>query len=203
MQIPRQQAQFVELADHIINGITEHPEIFTICNAAILEAKRVKFQQQAANLIDAESKVAIAAAAKLESYRDLQQEVKNLIKLCTVVTCGNPAELSYIGWGTKRAPRQIEIPASPGNLRITAQGDNGMLCLVWEKGRNNGGPVRSFNVERRQFNGNWSEWQLAGTSYNSDIKLTKQPIGLKLEYQVRAGNSSGQSMPTNTVSVVL
>jgi len=60
------------------------------------------------------------------------------------------------------------------------------------------------NNERRTMNKkDWSEWQFAGTSYNSDVKLTKQSIGIKLWYQVRAGNASGQSMPTNTVAVVL
>jgi len=42
-----------------------------------------------------------------------------------------------------------------------------------------------------------------GNSFNSEIKLTKQPIGCKLEYQVRAGNASGQIFPSNTISVVL
>ncbi len=202
MQCPRQHAEVVGLVDNIISGVSEHPEIFTLCDAGVLQAKRIKFEQDSAALLDAQSKVAIAASAKLESFRQLQQEMKNQIKLGTVDTCGNPTELSFIGWGTKREPQQIDIPSSPTNLRITAQGDKGMLCLVWDKPRG-GGPVRSFIIERKQFNGNWSEWQFAGTSYNSDVKLTKQPIGIKLEYQVRAGNSSGQSYPSNTVAVVL
>jgi len=133
----------------------------------------------------------------------LQTEMKKQIKLGTVDNVNTPENLSFIGWGTKRPPSRIEIPAPPGNLRITAQGDNGMLCLVWEKGRTNGGPVRSHIIERKQFNGNWSEWQFVGSSFNNEIKLTKQPIGIKLEYQVRAGNASGQSCPSNTISVVL
>jgi len=210
MQCPRQQAEVVGLVDNIINGVSEHPEIFTLCDANALQEKRNKFEQDGLALAEAESRVAIAAAAKLESFRQLQEEMKNQIKLGVVNTRYNPEQLVYIGWGTKRDPQQIEIPSSPVNLRITAQGteggpepDNGMLCFVWDKGRTNGGPVRSYIIERKQFNGDWSQWQFADTSYNNEIKLTKQPIGIKLWYQVRAGNASGQSGPTNTVAVVL
>jgi len=202
MRYPRQHSEVVGLVDNIINGVSEHPDIFPHNDPIALQAKRDKFEQDRAALIDAESQVAIAAAAKLESFRQLEQEMKNQIKLGVVDNTNTPENLSFIGWGTKRAPQQIEIPSSPTNLRITAQSYDGMVCFIWNKSRR-GGPVRSYTIERKQFNGNWSEWQLAGSSYNSDAKLTKQPIGIKLEYQVRAGNSSGQSCPTNTIGVVL
>jgi hypothetical protein len=37
----------------------------------------------------------------------------------------------------------------------------------------------------------------------NEAKLTNQPKGAKLEYRVKAINSSGESMPSNTISVVL
>jgi hypothetical protein len=202
MRYPRQQAEVVGLVDNMINGITENPQIFSHCDSVSLQNARSEYALADAALADAESKAAIAAAAKLEKFNKLQQEMKKQIKLGIVDTVDNPIQLGLIGWGTNCAPHQIEIPGSPGNLRIAAQGNDGLLCFTWDKSRS-GGPVRNFIVERKQFNGNWSEWQLAGTSYNNEIKLIKQPIGIKLEYQVRASNTSGQTMPTNTVAVVL
>jgi len=40
------------------------------------------------------------------------------------------------------------------------------------------------------------------TELNNEAKLTKQPLGCKLEYRVKAINSSGESMPSNTIAVV-
>jgi len=234
MRYPRQQSQVVGLVDHIINGVTENPDIFPHCDAVSLQNARNEYSLANAALTDAKAQFNKAAVIKLEKFNRLQQEMKKQIKLGTVDNVDNPENLSLIGWGTKRPPSQIEIPAPPGSLKITAQssggcltaGDNGMLCLVWDKSRyssekpNGHGPVRSYSIERKQFNGphnvslyetnhgglhnaSWSEWTLAGTTFNNEIKLTKQPIGCKLEYQVRAGNASGQSCPSNTVSVVL
>jgi len=201
MRCPRQQLEVVNLVDQMINGITENPEKFPSCNASVLQADRQQFEQITAALNDAQAQVAIIAAQKLDIFKKMHKNMKCQIKLGVVDNVNSPENLSLIGWGTKRLPTTLEIPGQPGNLKITAQGE-GLLCLIWDKSKN-GGPIRSFIIERKQFNGNWSEWQFAGTSYNSDAKLTKQPIGIKLEYQVRAGNASGQSWPTNTVAVVL
>jgi hypothetical protein len=227
MRYPRQQNEVVGLVDHIINGVTEHPDKFPSCNAAILQAARDQFEQKAAALTDAQAQVAIIAAQKLEAFKKMQKDMKCQIKLGTVDNADTPENLTFIGWATKRPPSQIEIPAQPTNLKIMAQGNNGMLCLVWNKSRyssekpNGYGPVRSYIVERkfaarqqiehstsntehRTSNGNgWSDWQFVGSSFNNEIKLTKQPIGCKLEYQVRASNTSGESFPSNTISVVL
>jgi hypothetical protein len=233
MQFPRQQAEVVGLVDNIINGVTEHSAIFPHCNTAVLQTARNEYEAANNALTEAESQMALAAERKLEKFKRLQQEMKKQIKLGVVDTVDNPVQLGLIGWGTKRRPQPIEIPGSPTNLKITAQGTDGTLCLVWRKPRD-GGPVRSFIIERKQFgiqkaedeagrrrmadppnvslyetnhgglrNASWSEWQLAGSSYNNEVKLLKQPIGIKLEYQIRASNTAGVSLPSNTVGVVL
>jgi len=204
MRYPRQQAEVVSLVDSMISGISEHSAIFTHCNAAALQTARNEYEEANNALTDAESAMALAAERKLEKFNKLQQEMKKQIKLGVVDTVDNPVQLGLIGWGAKRAPQQIEIPGSPTNLKITAQGDNGMICLVWDKSRD-GGPVRCYTIERRQCNGSnpYGDWMLAATALNNEHKLTKQPIGCKLEYRVKAINSSGESMPSNTIGVVL
>ena len=204
MRYPRQQAEVVSLVDSMISGISEHSAIFTHCNAAALQTARNEYEEANNALMDTESAMALAAKRKLEKFNKLQQEMKKQIKLGVVDTVDNPVQLGLIGWGAKRAPQQIEIPGSPTNLKITAQGDNGMICLVWDKSRD-GGPVRCYTIERRQCNGSnpYGDWMLAATALNNEHKLTKQPIGCKLEYRVKAINSSGESMPSNTIGVVL
>jgi len=130
--------------------------------------------------------------------------MKRQIKQGAVDTSNNPEEIVFMGWGLKRDPQTIDIPAQPGELKITAQGNNGLLCLVWRKGKA-GGPVRCFTIERRvrPTGGQFGDWLLTATSLNNEAKLLKQPIGVQLEYKIRAINSSGESMPSNTVAVVL
>jgi hypothetical protein len=198
MRYPRQQAEVVALIDQMIGGISEHSGLFPHCNAAALQAARDEFEQASNTLTDAESQMALAAERKLEKFNKLQQEMKNQIKLGVVDTVDNPTELSLIGWGTKRPPTPLEIPAQPIDLKIIAQGD-GMVCLVWNKLKD-GGPIRCYTIERRSIN---LDWTLVANALNNEAKLTNQPTGCKLEYRVKAMNSSGESMPSNTVGVVL
>jgi len=45
-------------------------------------------------------------------------------------------------------------------------------------------------------------WLLAGTAMEEQVTLTHQPAG-QLEYRVTALNRAGESLPSNTVTVVL
>ncbi len=198
MRYPRRQAETIFLVDNMINGITEHPDIFTHCDAGALQAARDEYEAANNALTEAESQMTLAAERKLEKFMNLQSEMKRQIKLGVVDTADNPQQLSFIGWGTKKEPQAVDIPAQPKELKITAQGC-GMLCLVWNKGKG-GGAARCCIIERRSDN---QDWQLAATALNNEVRLTKQPTGCKLEYRVKAINSSGESLPSNTVGVVL
>jgi hypothetical protein len=202
MRYPRQQAEVVGLVDHIINGVTGHPDMFPHCDTALLQTSREEFLKAEVDFNQAKTQFAQVAAVKQEKFRNMQQEMKRQIKFGSADNVNTPENLSFIGWGPKRPPTQLEIPGSPTNLKIAAQSNNGTICLIWGKSRN-GGPVRSYIIERKIFNRSWNEWHFVGISFNNEIKLTKQPIGVKLDYQVCAGNASGTSMPTNTVAVVL
>jgi len=206
MRYPRQQSNVVGLVEHIINGVTEHPDIFPHNDPAALQTARDEFAVAEAALYDARSQFLQAAALKQERFNNMQREMKKQIKLGAADNTANPENLSIIGWGIKREPQQLEIPASPGNLRITAQSNDGSLCLIWDKSRHSteklsgGGPVRCYLIERGSNSVNWT---CVSTSFETEVKLLKQPLGCKLEYRVKATNTSGESCPSNTVNVVL
>ncbi len=66
--------------------------------------------------------------------------------------------------------------------------------------------VQHWLVEsRRQLTpgGDYTNWELAGTSLDTEIHLTGQPSGAKLEYRVKAENSVAPSEPSNSVFAVL
>ena len=46
-------------------------------------------------------------------------------------------------------------------------------------------------------------WSHIASAINNEITLKTEPIGLRLEYRIRAVNKGGESCPSNTVCVVL
>jgi hypothetical protein len=61
-------------------------------------------------------------------------------------------------------------------------------------------------VQRRQQindTGRFGQWVVTATALKTEIKLTGQPRGIRLEYKVKAINTGGESNPSNAVAVVL
>ena len=199
-QYPRTQAQIASLADSLIGGFTAHPQDFPHADVPSLETARDEFIAASNTLTDAESAVAVAAKEKLEKLQQLEATMKTNIKIASVDCSDDPEKLSMIGWGAKRDPQPIDAPGQPTNLAVIAQSED-TVFLNWRKAaRKAGGPVRTYIIERRTPP---QDWQLARTSLNAEVKLKNQPTGCKLEYRVKAINASGESMPSNTVGVVL
>jgi hypothetical protein len=66
--------------------------------------------------------------------------------------------------------------------------------------------VRNYIIERRQqaqTGGDFGPWSLVNTTYNCEINLADQPVNARLEYRAKAANAAGESLPSNSVSVVL
>jgi len=116
----------------------------------------------------------------------------------------DPEKLTEIGGDPRQEPQSIQLPGSPTKLRTIAEG-LGTLWLKWEKPAN-GGPVRKYIIVRRQMaegSGPFGPWTLVDTTQNCGIHLADQPADARLEYLVKAVNAAGESMPSNSVSVVL
>jgi hypothetical protein len=203
-QIPRTQADITSLADSMIAGFTAHPADFPHADVPSLQNARDAFLQASNTLTDAEAAAALAAERKQEKLQQLEFVLKKNIKMASADCSSNPEKLTELGWSPRREAQSIAPPAQPTDLKTVAQTED-TLFLSWRKPpRNTGGPARTYIVERRQFTENlWNDWQLAATSFNSETKLENQPTGCKLEYRVKTINSSGESMPSNTISVVL
>jgi hypothetical protein len=199
-QYPRTQAQIASLADSLIGGFTAHPQDFPHADVPSLETARDEFIAASNTLTDAESAVAVAAKEKLEKLQRLEVTIKTNIKMASVDCGDDPEKLAEICWGPKRAPQPIAPPGQPTNLAVIAQSEDTVFLNWCKAARKAGGPVRTYIIERRSNN---QDWTLVSTALNNEAKLEKQPTGCKLEYRVKAINSSGESMPSNTVGVVL
>ena len=114
-----------------------------------------------------------------------------------------PEKLEYIGWGPKAPPSPADSPGQPRELNCLTQG-KGSILLEWNHPAG-GGAVRNYIVEWREQTGGgpFGPWLIAGSSLDNQANLTGQPRAVHLEYRAKAVKTGGESIPSNTVVVVL
>ena len=204
---PTKEAEVVALVDTMIAGYTAHPADFPsidpLTDLVALQAARDAYQSDRDLQIDARSQAQSATLAKSAKLGELEELMKNDLKVSEVDVSADPQKLSEIGWGPRQQPQPIEAPGSPTYLRSIAEGP-GTLALIWDAPES-GGPVRNYVVERRQqpAGGEFGHWSIAGTDLNNEINLTNQDRGIQMEYRVKAVNIAGKSPVSNTIAVVL
>ena len=204
-QFPKREPDIVALADTMVAGFTAHAADFPSVTVAALSTALSNYKSQKQTKENAESQAQIATVTKDVKLEALAALMKNDLKLSEVDTTADPEKLYEIGWGPRSQPTPIEAPGSPTELHPTAEGQ-GTILLVWNKpATDSGGSVRNYIIERRdqQQGGAFGAWSLVNTTYNCEINLTDQPDNVRLEYRVKAANAAGESMPSNSVSVVL
>ena len=201
-QYPRRHAEVTALVDLVIAGFTEHPGEFPHGDAGQLETARAEFITAGYDLADANAQTDMAASVKKQKFHQLEAVMKQQIKLAQVDCAADPVKLSFIGWGPRRRGETIEPPDAPHSLRILDRSED-TLTLTWRKPpRNPHRPVGCYQVYRRPVNGSAESWQLAGTALETEFPLTSPPAG-QTEYRITALNRTGESLPSNTITVVV
>ncbi len=144
----------------------------------------------------------LATEVKNASLKVLVESMKKSLKKSEVDAVANPEKLALIGWGPKAPPSSADPPDQPSNLQTVSQG-KGFVQLKWDKPT--GGGLRNYIIEGRQQDqsGDFGPWRLAATTYQTENNLSDQPQGVQLEYRVKAINTGGESINSNTVAVVL
>ena len=202
-RFPNSQADTMALADTMIAGylanFSDFPSVVKpALNHAIMDC-RTAIDEQAL----AKAAFTVATAAKRQALENLSELMRNYLKLSEVDTADAPENLTEIGWSPRQQPQSVGLPSQPRNLKASQQAD-GLLSLVWDSPVA-GGTVRNYIIEcsRQPDSDPPGEWLLAGTAFDNGIDLTGQPQRHKLEYRIRAVNTTGQSTPSNTVCLVL
>jgi hypothetical protein len=188
---PLKESEIVALAETMVAGLTAHAADFPSVTVATLSTALTNYKNQRQSQENAKSQAQIATVTK-----DL--------KLSEVDVANDPEKLTEIGWKPRSEPQPIIAPGSPTELHPISEGQ-GNIWLEWEKPAT-GGAVRNYIIERRQQptgGGEFGAWSLCNTTYNCEIRLTEQPENVRLEYRVKAANTAGESLPSNSISVVL
>ncbi len=203
-QFPKREVEVVALAETMIAGYTAHVADFPSVTVVDLQTVLSSYKSQRQSQEDARSQAQIATVTKDDQLELLTELMKNDLKLSEVDVAADPEKLTEIGWGPKVQPQPVALPAAPSNLISLAEGQ-GTLFLEWKRSASTGGPVRNYIIERRQQpeGGIFGEWIFADTTYNCQVNLIEQPVDVRLEYRIRASNTTGESAPSNSVSVTL
>ena len=205
---PKTEGDVLALADQIVLGLAAHPADFpsiSLAATAELQETLSGYRNSRGLQESAKSQAQLATVTKDEVYDDLLTLMKNALKKAETDTVAVPEKLSEIGWGPRNQPVPIVAPGTPSNLCSTAEGV-GEIWLSWDKPpTDSGGIVRNYLVERceKLSDNNFGPWMLVETTYNNEAHVTKQTSGALLIYRVKASNAGGESMPSNTILVVL
>ena len=205
---PTKEAEVVALVEAMIAGYTAHPADFPsidpLTDLVALQAALTGYQADRQGQIDARAQAQLATVTKGTKLDDLEELMKNDLKLSEVDVADDPTKLAQIGWGPRQDPQPVEAPGQPTNLHPVAEGQ-GMLWLAWDSS-DTGGPLRNYIIERREQpvgGGEFGVWDIVGTALNNEINLLDQLRGVQMEYRVKAANVGGESFPSNTAAVVL
>lgn len=202
---PRREADVVALAEAMIAGYTAHAADFPSVNVADLQASLADYKAHRQTQEDTESQAQIATLTKEEGFDSLTELMKNDLKVSEVDTTGDPSKLYQIGWGPRSQPVPINAPDMPTNLSVVIEGI-GEITIRWDKPpADTNRPVRNYLIERcdKQPDNEYGPWTLIETVYTNEVHLIEQPSNLRLLYRIKASNAAGESLPTNTVLVVL
>ncbi len=202
-KFPKSEAEIFKLGHEMLSGYALHMADFPSVDSGPLSVAFSGYLNSTAGYVNAHSKAKLATEAKNASSKVLVESMKNCLKKSQVDAADSPEKLALIGWGPKVAAQMIEAPSAPVSLLAAGQG-KGTIRLLW-KNPSGGRAVRNYIIQRREqlAEGDFSSWSIVASALETEIDLTNQPQGIELEYRIKAVNTGGQSMPSNTVAVVL
>ena len=200
-KFPRPESEVVNLADTMVNGLTENPAVYpeppvlpvalTGLIAAYNDAKNAAVAAGAA----AEA----ATVSKMDALDALATAMKSDIRYAENTVSYENDKLRLIGWLGRKEPTPLAAPGQSRLLAVVKQGE-GWVSFTW-KAPLEGGAVAAYRVMRRERpEGPWQEVQSA---VYPEATLADQPRGKEYEFRVIAVNRAGEGEPSNTELVVL
>ncbi len=205
-QFPKAEADVSALATSMMAGYAAHAADFPSHDPMALGMAHSVYTTAKNAQTDAMAAAQVATEAKNTVLDALEDVMRAELKKSEVDVGSDGEKLEYIGWGPKSAPSPSTPPGQPRSLESVAQGP-GTLLLDWKAPvRGSGGTVRTYIIERREQpagGGEFGSWAQVGIAIESETSLADQPRGPQLEYRVKAVNVGGESIPSNTVAIVL
>ena len=190
------------LCDKMTYGYYRHAADFPRVFRSILMSRRSSYNTAKKDFKQARANIRIQAKATERKLLELKQVMKNCLQKSEVDVASNPEKLKQIGWGPRTEPQPVQLPSQPTDLQLISK-ENQTVKLKWVR-PDDSQPVRNYVIERReQTSEGLSDWTIVQISYNTELTLRNQPLGIQLEYRVRAANNAGTGPASNTIAIVI
>jgi hypothetical protein len=201
-RFPISDAELIALAEEMVAGLPENeffpsPPVSSSDLRNRLDAFKALINRQVATRAAAEQ----ATDEKAVGRELLAADVKADIRYAEYAVAGDDAKLKTIGWGGRMPRTPINAPGQPLNFQMVRTGP-GEAKATWER-PNEGGAPACYLIERRTSGDDGISWVNAGTVVDIEATLTDQERGKELEFCVVALNRAGESLPSNSVTVML
>ena len=200
-KLSNKETVIVAVAETMVSGLMTHTDV----DVADLQDALNNYKNHRQKLKDAERQAETATTTKVVILENLVELMRNHLKLPELDVANSPEKLTEIELESEQDSQSISAPGIPTELHTKNQGP-GTIWLKWNKPADStGGPVRNYIIERRHLaeGGEFGTCVLVKTTYICEIYLSDQPADARIEYRVKAVNAAGESLPSNSVSVVL
>jgi len=200
-QFPRDEVGIIDLGRRFAGGLNLSGMHFASMPVSKGEFDLLMAEYEAliGEVIQIEARKTQKIADKNKVLGKIASGLKRNLRFIELITNGNEAELTKYGWGVRRKRQKLKPPEQPRYLEDVKQGED-YLILDW-KAPYGGGKVKVYKIYRRIEDEN--EPQVINSALDTEIKLLNQPRKVTLQFHVTAVNNAGESLPSNTVSVVL
>jgi len=193
-EFPKTENEIVSLAYAINSGYVRHPDDFPHRSPGVIFHCKY-FEGKKAAQQNALAKVEIATKRAGAALDELVKVMRNCLKQAQADTKDIPEKLYLIGWAPNSRPGSVELPACPVNLAAEVDTYKD-VHLRWCKPDQS--CVRNYIIEARAEGG---QWRIFDISYKPQLSFSCSRTESHAEFRVRAVNTAGKGLPSNTVSV--
>nr|VFK15741.1 MAG: Fibronectin type III domain-containing protein [Candidatus Kentron sp. LPFa] len=201
---PRKESEVLILSREMVAGFNAHTDLYSapLVSTADLAASIDTYLDNKNAELAARAAWEKTVKDKNEALKILMSNMKKDLRYAEIVSDFDDAQLRLLGWGGRKARKNLEAPGEARSLRIVAQGE-GWITLEWKSPSDGGGAIAAYRIERKDPQADEREWDEVGTATGTDTMISKQERGKKWEFRVLAFNKAGAGEPSNTVSTVL
>ena len=206
---PTRRNDLLALAIKILEGITTNRSAYPVAtfDTASLTGGISSAQEATATRQQRETALAVATETERDAYDALSERVRSQLNQAENAHRNAPENLTLIGWEVQAAPTR-QVPQQPRTLEAQSHGA-GSVFLDWKAPLDNRGSGKAafYRVERQvrtlegKITETWGAWSSSAVA--SELLLTGQPRGVELDFRIVAVNATGDSLPSNTITVTL
>nr|VFK41120.1 MAG: Fibronectin type III domain-containing protein [Candidatus Kentron sp. SD]VFK46910.1 MAG: Fibronectin type III domain-containing protein [Candidatus Kentron sp. SD]VFK79185.1 MAG: Fibronectin type III domain-containing protein [Candidatus Kentron sp. SD] len=200
-KFPKAEAEVLALGRKMSTGFAAHADVYPAppVSLADFDATMADYVSARAALDESNAQAKRDQEAKDKALAAFEENMKTNLRYAELAVHDDEGDLELIGWHGRKSPSPLAPPGRTRDLAAPDRGE-GWISLAWRQPAD-GGKAAAYKVQRRE--DGKADWQDVGMVMETEMKLTGQPGGARLEFRVVAMNKAGEGMPGNSILAVL